>query len=317
MQNGPESFKLTDEGNVNKFLGIKIMKLDKHTFKLSQPFLIDRILSFLCLCNNKFNTNANSSSTLVAKGLIHQDLSGKSRKYVRKYRTAVGMLSYLQNTSCPEISMATHQSARFSNQPMLSHEKLIMRIGRYSLDTCKRGIIYKPDIKKGRECYVDADFAGGWSQADNKNAENILLPTGYIIMYANCPILWVSWLRIKIALSTAEEEYIALSQSLRDVIPLIAPLQEINKVFPVHVKTPSFICKVHKDNQSCITMATTYKFSPCTKHIALKDHHFCSHVNSGAIQISYCCTNEQKADILTKPLADDLFFKLCYMLCRW
>ena len=28
-------------------------------------------------------------------------------------------------------------------------------------------------------------------------------------------------------------------------------------------------------------------------------------------------TAEQKADLLTKPLSDDLFFKLCYMLCGW
>ena len=130
---------------------------------------------------------------------------------------------------------------------MLSHEKSIMRIGRYLLDTRKRGIIYKPDKSKGLECYVDADFAGGWSQVDADNADNILSQTGYIIMYANCPILWVSRLQTEIALSTAEAEYIALSQSLRDVISLITLLKEINKVFPVHVKTPTFMCKVHKN----------------------------------------------------------------------
>ena len=64
-------------------------------------------------------------------------------------------------------------------------------------------------------------------------------------------------------------------------------------------------------------MATSQKFTPRTKHIALKYHHFRSHVKRGAIQISYCRTTEQKADLLTKPLADDLFFKLCYMLSGW
>jgi hypothetical protein len=190
MQNGPENFKVTNEGDVNKFLGVEITKLDEHTFELLQPFLINRILSFLGLCNNEFNTDANSSSTPVAKGLLHRDLSGKHQKYVWKYPTAVGMLSYLQNTSCPEISMATHQTACFLNQLMISHEKSIMRIGRYLLDTCKRGIIYKPDIKKGLKCYIGADFAGGWLQADAENAENVLLQIGYLIMYANRPILW-------------------------------------------------------------------------------------------------------------------------------
>jgi hypothetical protein len=161
MQNGPKNFKLTDEGNVNKFLDVEITKLDDNTFELSQPFLINRILSFLGLCQNKFDTDANPSSTPVAKGLLHRDLAGKPQKYSWKHRTAIGMLSYLQNTSCPEISMATHQTAHFANQPMLSHEKTIMRIGKYLLDTRKCGIIYKPDRSKGLECYVDTNFAGG------------------------------------------------------------------------------------------------------------------------------------------------------------
>ena len=126
---------------------------------------------------------------------------------------------------------------------MLSHEKAIMRLGRFLLDTQKRGIIYKPDRSKGLECYVDADFAGGWTQADASNAENVVSRTGYVIMYANCPILWVSRLQTKIALSTAEAEYIALSQALHNVIPLITLLKEVNTVFPVHVKTPTFVVK--------------------------------------------------------------------------
>jgi hypothetical protein len=317
MQSGLENFKLTDKGGVNKFLGVKITCLNDNSFELSQPFLIDRILNFLGLCNNEFKTDANSTSTPVAKGLLHHNLGGKGRKHTWKYCTAVGMLSYLQNTSRPEISMAVHQTACFSNNPMLSHEKSIMHISPYLLDTRKRGIIYKPNKSKGLECYVDANFAGGWSRANADNADNVLSQTGCILMYANCPILWVSRLQTEIALSTAEAKYIALSQSLRDVIPLITLLKELNKVFPVHLKTPTFVCKVHEDNQSCITMATLQKFTPRTKHIALKYHHFCSHVKHGAIQISYCCTTEQKADLLTKPLADDLFFKLCYMLSGW
>ena len=170
---------------------------------------------------------------------------------------------------------------------------------------------------KGLECYVDADFAGGWTQANASNAENVLSRTGYVIMYASCPTLWVSWLQTKIALSTAEMEYIALSQALCDVIPLITLLKEVNGVFPVHVKTPTLVCQVHKDNQSCIIMTTSQKISPWTKHITLKYQHFCSFVKDRRIKTSYCRTTEQKADLLTKPLTGNLFFKLRYMLCRW
>ena len=195
MQSGLENFKLTDKGGVNNVLGVEITRLDDNSFELSQPFLINRILNFLGICNNEFETDANSTSTPVANGLLHRDLDGKGRKYTWKYCMAVGMLSYLQNTSHPEISMVVHQTAHFSNNPMLSHEKSIMGIGQYLLDTCKRGIIYKPHKSKGLGCYIDTNFAGGWSRANADNADNVLSRTGHILMYANCPILWVSCLQ--------------------------------------------------------------------------------------------------------------------------
>jgi len=65
MQSGPENFKLTDEGGVNKLLGVEITHLNDNSFELSQPFLIDRILSFLGLCKNEFETDTNSTSMPV------------------------------------------------------------------------------------------------------------------------------------------------------------------------------------------------------------------------------------------------------------
>ena len=253
----------------------------------------------------------------MGKPVLHKDLEGKPRKLSWKYRTAVGMLTYLQGNTRPEISMAVHQTARFSNDPKLCHEKAIMRLGRYLLHTRDRGIIFEPDKSKGLECYVDADFAGGWTNADANDADNVMSRTGFIIMYANCPIYWVSKLQTEIALSTAEAEYIALSQALREVIPLMTLMEEIHPVFPVHITKPNFVCKVHEDNQSCIKMANSDKFTPRTKHIALKYHHFRSHIKRGLIDVQYCRTEDQKADLLTKPLADELFFTLRYMLCGW
>ena len=136
-------------------------------------------------------------------------------------------------------------------------------------------------------------------------------------MYAGCPIYWASKLQTEIALSTAEDEYIALSQALREVIPLMTLMEEIHPIFPVHITQPNFVCKVHEDNQSCIKMANSDKFTPRTKHIALKYHHFRSHVKQKKVSINYCRTEDQKADLLTKPLSDELFFRLRYMLNGW
>ena len=136
-------------------------------------------------------------------------------------------------------------------------------------------------------------------------------------MYANCPIYWASRLQTEIALSTSEAEYIALYLALRKVIPLMTLMKDLQKICPVDITKPTFHCKVHKDNQSCIKMAKSKKITPRTKHTALKYHHFCSYVKEGAIKIDYCYTEDQKADLLTKPLSDALFFRLRYMLVGW
>jgi hypothetical protein len=317
MQQGSENFVLTDEGSIDKFLGIEIKRLGKQEFEISQPFLIDRILALLQLEHNGHEMESNDKLTPAAPQILNKDLMGKPRKKSWKYRTAVVMLSYFQGHTRPDISMPVHQTARFCNDPKLCHEQAITRIGRYLLGSRDKGIKYMVDLSKGLECYVDADFAGGWDQNDPQDASNLFSRSGFVIKYADCPIYWSSKLQTEIVPSTAEAEYIALSSSLREVIPLMTVMDELNKVFPLLMEAPQFYCKVWEDNQSCIAMATSQKFTPRTKHIALKYHHFKGQDESGQIQINYIHTERQQADILTKPVRTDLFPKLRYMLMGW
>ncbi|KAL7546696.1 hypothetical protein ACHAWF_010026 [Thalassiosira exigua] len=228
------------------------------------------------------------------------------------------MLSYLCNIVRPKIQMAVHQSVCFSVNPMQSHELAIMRIGRYLYNSPDRGVIYCVDKSKGLEVYVDADFAGAWSVADTSNADNVLSHTGYVICYANSPIIWCSKLQTEIVLSTAEAEYIALSQAPREAIPIQNLLKEIDCVFPLYVPDANFCIIVHEDNQSTIAMAESLKFTPRTKHIAIKYHHFRNRVKTdGDIVVKYLRTEDQLADIFTKPVNEHTFLTLRKLLCGW
>ena len=310
---GPEKFILTEEGDINKFLGIEINHHEDGSFELTQPHLIKRVVDMLKLNgNNEWSQVAKSRATPSEKKILSKDSNGSRRKYESdwKYRTAIGMLTYLQGNTRPDLSVAVHQCARFSADPKRSHEIAVMRIGKYLRSSMDKGIIYKPDKKKGLECYVDADFAGGWQHADAESAESVMSRTGYILMYAGCPIHWVSKLQTEIALSTAEAEYIALSQALREVIPMIEMMKELHRSFPLEITIPNFNCTVHEDNQSCISMANRQKFSPRTKHIALKYHHFRSYVNAKRIEVKYINTHDQLADALTKPLDPETFIRV-------
>jgi hypothetical protein len=89
---------------------------------------------------------------------------------------------------------------------------------------------FKPDTKKDFECYCDANFSGNWNKAfasvDPSTAKS---QSGWIILYAGCLVSWASKLQSQVALSTTEAEYIAMSQSLCDVIPVMNLLQEIRE----------------------------------------------------------------------------------------
>ena len=93
------------------------------------------------------------------------------------------------------------------------------------MKTKDKGIIFKPEKNKGIQCYVDADFAGCWNSMDAENVANVLSRSGYVIMYAGWPLVWSSKMQKDIALSTTEAEYIDLSQSMQEFIPLIGLLK--------------------------------------------------------------------------------------------
>ena len=84
------------------------------------------------------------------------------------------------------------------------------------------------------ECYVDADFAGAYNKEDNKDPCSVRSRTGFVIKYAGCPITWASKLQTEIALSTTEAEYIALSQAMRYIIPLMTMTDYINMIFGIN-----------------------------------------------------------------------------------
>lgn len=137
-----------------------------------------------------------------------------------------------------------------------------------------KGLIFKPNISQGLECFVDADFAGGCATGDQMSPESVLSQTGFVIMYAGYPIYWKSKLQTEIASSTMEAEYVALSHSIRKVLPHLTLLKEIHDIFPLQELQPNFFCQVWEDNCSCIKVVESPKFTHRTKHILLKYHHF-------------------------------------------
>jgi hypothetical protein len=83
----------------------------------------------------------------------------------------------------------------------------------------------------GIECYVDADFVGGWNTTTSADADNVMSCNNFVITYANYPIYWTSCLQTEIALSAVKAEYIAISSGLCKVIPLTTLVKELHTTF--------------------------------------------------------------------------------------
>jgi hypothetical protein len=94
-------------------------------------------------------------------------------------------------------------------------------------------------------------------------------------------------------------------------------MQEIDNICGIHNPSLQFHCLVFEDNRSCIKVAESPKFTPRTKHIAIKYHHFRHFVSDGAIVIKHIDTKEQIADMLTKPLEEASFKYLRQRLMGW
>lgn len=306
-----EDFICTDEGEADGYLGVEI-KSEDGIMTLKQPQLIKRIIELMKL------RDANPKATPVVKPLLNKNTDGKDRdENSFHYRSAIGSLSYLAGCTRPDISMAVHQAAKFSNNPKACHDTAVKRIGKYLLGTEDKGLMYTPDKSKGLEIYVDADFAGGFDKSNAEDPASVYSRTGYIIKYANCPIIWKSKLQTEIALSTTEAEYIALSTALRETIPVIHFLREVSAVMEIPECNKSMKCTVFEDNNGALEMAKTPKMRPRTKHIAIKYHHFRTYIQNGDIKIEKIDTAEQEADFLTKPLVLQLFGYLRRKVLGW
>ena len=192
--------------------------------------------------------------------------------------------------------MPVYQCAHFSATLKPSHEKAVMKNVPYLKETKDKGIILQPNTAHGIECFVDASFFSGWRPDDAHNATNILSQTGYILYYTSCLVHWCSKMETEIALSTVESKYIALSQAMQETIPFMRFMTELDVIFPINLPKSKLFCKVFEDNEARIPMATGVKFTPRTKHIALKYHHFKSWVDQKLINVIHVGTHDQLAD---------------------
>ncbi len=99
------------------------------------------------------------------------------------------------------------------------HKQALKQIGRYLKATADKGLIMKPSEKLLKiDSFLDTDFAGHKAMNDPVCVKS---RTGYMIMVANCHIMWQSKLLSESALSTMDAKMVALAHSCCEQFPIM------------------------------------------------------------------------------------------------
>uniref|UniRef100_A0A2N9EMC6 Reverse transcriptase Ty1/copia-type domain-containing protein n=1 Tax=Fagus sylvatica TaxID=28930 RepID=A0A2N9EMC6_FAGSY len=183
------------------------------------------------------------------------------------YRQLVGSLVYLTVTR-PDISYAVHIVSQFMAAPRSLHYAAVLRILRYLKGTLFHGLHFSSQSSLTLQAYSDADWAGD--------------PTD------------------RHSTTGTEAEYRALADTTAELLWLRWLLQDLG--IDCSTAVP-----IHCDNQSAIQIAHNDVFHERTKHIEIDCHFVRHHLLQGTLQLRSVSSQDQLADIFTKPMPPGRF----------
>ena len=117
---------------------------------------------------------------------------------------------------------------------------------------------------------------------------------------------WSSKKQNCVSTSTVEAEYVAAAGCCAQILWMKNQLVDFDCVYE---KIPIFC-----DNTSAIAISYNPVLHSRTKHIGVRYHFLRDHVMKGDIELHFIHTDDQLADIFTKPLDENRFNYLISML---
>ena len=278
---------------------------------MREPAIIETILNRLGICDESKMHDTPENVILT------RDKYENRRKQEWHYFSVNVKVNYLARTTRPDILSAVYQCAKYSIYTKQYHEEYSKRIWHYLKKTKDKSLVFTPNGWNGIERYTDADFAGSWCREGADQFGLVLSRTGYILKFANFPIVWVSKVQTEIALSKTEAEYISLSQSMRYFIPLRKIMLEVSSVFGMKCDLCNSYTVTFEDDNGAIELVKEPKYKSRTKNLSIKWYHFREYIKRGTSKIVYIETNEQQSYIMTQPLAKPQFEYLCKQIMGW
>ena len=279
-------YEMSMMGELTYFLGLQVSQRNDGIFICQSKYL-------RYLLKKYGLEDASTAKTLMATATkLDQDDSGKGID-ITGYRGMIGSLLYL-TASRPDIMFATCLCARFQANPKESHLIAVKRIFKYLKGTPNLRIWYPKGTGFELIGYTDSDFAG--CRIDRKST------SGSCQFLGRRLVSWYSKKQHSVSTSTAEAEYIAAGSCCAQILWIRNQLRDYGLVLN---KIPIFC-----DNTSAIAISNNPVQHSRTKHIDVRYHFIREHVMNGTVELHFVPTEQQIADIFTKPLDESTFSRL-------
>ncbi|CAL8085699.1 unnamed protein product [Prunus armeniaca] len=279
-----EKYEMSDLGLLHHFLGMGVIQTESSIFIHQKKYASSLLDKFgLKECKSV------SIPLVATEKLSKEDGSGAANE--EKYRKLVGSLLYLTATR-PDVMYAASLLARYMHGPSNKHYGIAKRVLRYIKGTLDYGLHYMKGKKAVLVGFYDSDWGG--SLDDSKST------SGYAFSFGSGVFSWASMKQNCVSLSTAEAEYISAAEATTQAIWLRFVLEDFGEL---QAEATPLQC----DNTSAISITKNPVFHQRTKHIDRRYHFIKNALQQGFVDLVYCPTKEQVADIFTKALPKERF----------
>ena len=279
-------FEMSMMGELQFFLGLQIKQHKEGTFLHQAKYTKDILKKFDMSDCKPMTTPMGTTTALDA------DEDGEPVDQ-KEYRSMIGSLLYLTATR-PDIQFSVCLCARFQASPRTSHRQAVKRIFRYLKFTPELGLWYSASSSLLLHGFSDADFAG--CRLDRKST------SGQCQFLGSSLVSWSSRKQSSVAQSTTEAEYVAAASCCSQLLWIMHTMRDFGITY-THVP---LLC----DSTSAISVAKNPVLHSKTKHIEVRYHFLRDNVEKGNIDLSHVSTQDQLADIFTKPLDQATFARL-------
>jgi hypothetical protein len=288
-------YKIKDLGECEWILNMAV-KRDRvnRTITLSQQTYVEDLLQTFGMdqCKPASTPFKYEDLTVLPDGCEPHVLNEEEHE---EYRSIVGSLLYAANWTRLDLSYVVGVLARFVAKPYNYHLEAAKHVLRYLNGTKDKHLTFGTSTDADKLIiYSDSNWAG--DRVDRKSTG------GHVSVFHGHPIVWQSKKQKTIALSSAEAEYYALGEAVREAL-FIRQWYKVytGRTLAVHIK---------EDNQGAIYMSDHPTNHSRTKHIDIQHFFIREHAKNKDVEITYIPTTDQLADILTKATSKATFLSL-------